>query len=178
MTSEPDRGDIVDQIQIDIDFTDTGISLFRKVVEGAAIILRRSYPLIAGGSAPSIVQDESQASYFGKRTPADGLIDWNKNALEIYNLVRATTHPFPGAFSFLPSGKKIFIWQSYPTDDLSDGYTGEPGTIVSVDPLVVKTGRGFLRLDRLQLEGDNELSGVDFAASASLLIESKFTRIG
>ena len=53
----------------------------------------------------------SISTYFGRRTPADGLIDWNQNAQTIYNLIRAVTKPFPGAF-FEENGKKIIIWRA------------------------------------------------------------------
>ena len=65
--------------------------------------------MLRAGTAPRLTQDHAQASYFGGRTPEDGLIDWRQPARHIYNLVRAVTHPYPGAFTVLP-GRKLFIW--------------------------------------------------------------------
>src|SRR6185436_5376541 len=62
-------------------------------------VLRRSIPDLIAGKANLIPQDLSAGSYFGRRTPEDGRIDWTKSAREIHNLVRAVAPPFPGAFS-------------------------------------------------------------------------------
>ena len=55
------------------------------------------------------------SSYFGGRKPEDGLIAWQKDALSLYNLTRAVTHPYPGAFTY-SRGKAIHL-EAYPEDD-------------------------------------------------------------
>ena len=50
-----------------------------------------------------------------KEHPADGLIDWEKSISDIYNLVRAVTKPYPGAFTY-NGFDKIFIWKAQPFD--------------------------------------------------------------
>ncbi len=69
--------------------------------------MREAYPLLRAGTAPRLTQDHARASYFGGRTPADGLIDWRHPARQTYNLVRAVTHPYPGAFTFLPGPEAL-----------------------------------------------------------------------
>ncbi len=44
-------------------------------------------------------QDPAAGSYFGGRRPEDGIIDWNRDAATIHNLVRAVAPPYPGAFT-------------------------------------------------------------------------------
>ena len=44
----------------------------------------------------------------------DGRIDWKKSADEIYNLIRAVTEPYPGAFALLDNDEKIIIWWAQP----------------------------------------------------------------
>jgi methionyl-tRNA formyltransferase len=44
-------------------------------------------------------QDDSQATYFGGRKPEDGRIHWTGSAVEVFNLIRAVTHPYPNAFT-------------------------------------------------------------------------------
>jgi hypothetical protein len=77
--------------------------------------------------APRIRQDHSRASYFGGRTPEDGRIDWRQPAEQIYNLIRAVTHPFPGAFTRWRD-KKIFLWSSTVDVDYT-GPTLPPGKV-------------------------------------------------
>jgi methionyl-tRNA formyltransferase len=54
--------------------------------------------LIAGTGAARPL-DLTQGSYFGRRRPEDGRIDWRQGARAIHDLVRAVAPPFPGAFT-------------------------------------------------------------------------------
>ncbi|WP_278549199.1 formyltransferase [Cloacibacillus evryensis] len=150
MTERADRGDIVDRQAVPIEFTDTAYDVFMKVAEAARQIVARRLPELEAGSAPRRPQDESAATCFGRRRPEDGKIDWSKSAEEIYNLIRAVTHPFPGAFTEL-AGKKYYIWKARP---IKGG--AKPHTIVSENPPVIGTGDGLLEILRLQPEGGEE----------------------
>ncbi|MDR1741308.1 MAG: formyltransferase [Synergistaceae bacterium] len=111
MVARPDAGRIVDQEAVSIGPDETAIEVFRKIIPAARICLRRALPDIIAGRAYGVEQDESKATYFGRRRPEDGLIDWSRSAREVHNLVRAVTHPFPGAFTFV-DGRRLFIWSS------------------------------------------------------------------
>ncbi len=160
MTEKADAGDILDQEAVPIEFTDTAQDVFWKVRDAARKVLARTWPLLREGRAPRTPQDESLATTFGRRRPSDGLIDWNRSALELYNLVRAVTHPFPGAFSFIGE-RKWFIWKAWP---LESGGKGQEGKVLGLDPLVIGTREGSLRIDRCQAEGEPETDGADFAS--------------
>ncbi len=56
-------------------------------------------------------QDESKATYLGKRNPEDGIIDWKQSAKSIHQLIRATTKPLPGAYTYLGT-KKVIVWKA------------------------------------------------------------------
>ncbi|HEY6837623.1 MAG TPA: formyltransferase [Geobacteraceae bacterium] len=159
MVAKPDAGDIVDRQKVEIAFTDTAHDVFNKVTEAAVTVIGRSWPLLVAGTAPRTPMDLSEGSYFGGRKPADGLIDWTKSAVEIYNLVRGVTHPYPGAFTFI-GGKKAVIWQAWPVEG-----SAEPGTVVSTNPLLVGTGEGLLNIRSLQLDGGKEVAAADVGAS-------------
>ncbi|NLH95365.1 MAG: formyltransferase [Synergistaceae bacterium] len=160
MTEKADAGDILDQEAVPIDFTDTAQDVFWKVRDAARKVLARTWPLLREGRAPRTPQDESLATTFGRRRPSDGRIDWNRSALELYNLVRAVTHPFPGAFSYIGE-RKWFVWKAWP---LESGGKDQAGQVLELDPLVIGTGEGSLRIDRCQLEGEPETDGADFAS--------------
>lgn len=162
MVAKPDAGDIVDQEKVAIEFTDTAFDVFNKVTEAAVKVLSRSYQPLIEGRARRIPMDLAAGSYFGGRKPADGRIDWQKSAVEIYNLIRGVTHPYPGAFTCL-NGKKILIWSARPTEG-----QGEPGRIVSSTPLLVGTGSGLLEIERLQEEESSELDATSFAGQTDL----------
>ena len=86
-----------------------------------------------------------KSSYYPKRTPDDGLVDWSKPVYEIYNFIRALTKPYPGAFTYVNS-KKLNIWESQPFDSKIK-YDNEIGVIVekfSTGHFVVKCKDGLL----------------------------------
>jgi methionyl-tRNA formyltransferase len=74
-------------------------------------VLARRLDELKAGTAPEVPQDESKATRFGRRRPEDGRIDWSRPAKEVHDLVRAVTHPFPGAFTDL-FGDKTFVWRT------------------------------------------------------------------
>ena len=161
MTSRPDAGDIVDRQAVPIAFSDTALEVSRKVAEAARLVLRRNLSSIAEGKASRTPQKEEEATLFGRRTPGDGRIDWRQSALEVYNLVRAVTHPFPGAFTIL-RGRKLFLWQVLPGKE--DGSKGvPPGTILSLSPFRIACGEGTLRILSSQWENEDERTEIEAA---------------
>lgn len=162
MVEKPDAGDVIAQRVVDISFEDTAYTLFMKMAGEARVLMRDVLPHIEDKSFAAVPQtSQGPSSYFGGRKPEDGLIFWEKDALSIYNLTRAVTHPYPGAFTCL-GGKKLFVWQAYPAKTREGPI---PGTILSKKPFIVSTGKGSLILLRVQLEGEAEMDGETFAAT-------------
>jgi UDP-4-amino-4-deoxy-L-arabinose formyltransferase/UDP-glucuronic acid dehydrogenase (UDP-4-keto-hexauronic acid decarboxylating) len=110
----PDAGDIVGQKEVPIAFEDTAYTLYQKICVKAKELLEEVLPLIKKGTAPRVAQDLKRGSYYGGRKPEDGRIDWNWPVMRIYNLVRAVTEPYPGAFTHFPDGQKLFVWWGLP----------------------------------------------------------------
>ncbi len=160
MEAKPDCGDMVAQAQVPITPEDTALTLSDKMTKAAGELMRRTYPLLRMDLAPRIPQDHSRASYFGGRTPEDGRIDWQQPAGQIYNLIRAVTHPFPGAFTTWQE-KKIIIWSG----KVYLEYTGPqlPPGRVSMAPedklVLIGTGLGVLAVQTAQVEGEAEVTG-------------------
>ena len=109
MTAEPDAGDIVAQERVKIVETDTALSLYSKMTTASGALIERIWLELENGTAVRTPQDPTQATYFGRRTPEDGLINWHLAARQVYNLVRAVTHPYPGAFTPF-RGKPLYVW--------------------------------------------------------------------
>lgn len=160
MLEKPDAGDMIAQKRVDIDFEDNVYTVYMKMVKAARELMREVLPQLRDGSFARTPQ-VGASSYFGGRRPEDGMVTWEKDAATIYNLTRAVTHPYPGAFTYL-EGKKFYIWKALP----EDGPGGEePGKVISCAPFAVSTGRGRLRLLSVQLEGEGEMDGESFARS-------------
>ena len=156
MVARADAGDIVGQRAVTIDDSDTALSLYRKLVPLGADLIREFHPLIAAGCAPRRAQDIAAGSYFGRRTPADGRIDWRWPARRICNLVRAVTHPYPGAWCKFDE-RKLLVWQAKIASESAK--VGEPGEVIAEDAggaLEVAAGEGSVLLLRAQFEGGAE----------------------
>jgi methionyl-tRNA formyltransferase len=151
MVKSADAGDIVDQERVPIGPEDTARDVFDKCSKAARLVLERQLDALTAGTAPRRKQDESQATTFGGRKPGDGRIDWTANAETIYNLVRAVTRPYPGAFTEA-GGRKLFVWWARPLPESG----GTPGQVVSADPFVVATGSGRLELVNWEWEDEDE----------------------
>ncbi len=99
MLEKPDAGALVDQATVPILENDTALDVSLKVAAAAEQVLARSLPRLIRGDAGSQPLDLALGSYFGRRRPEDGRIDWRRGARAIHDLVRAVAPPFPGAFT-------------------------------------------------------------------------------
>lgn len=173
MVEKPDAGDIVAQRKVPIAFEDTALTLYGKMTAAAQGMFAQVLPQLAAGTAPRTPQDQSQASYYGGRKPADGRFDWHWPALRIYNLVRAVTHPYPGAFTELGEGK-LLVWRCLP---LAEASSEAPGTVTALRPEgpVVACGEGQLLLATVQVQGETEISGGEYVRKQQLRIGDSVT---
>jgi methionyl-tRNA formyltransferase len=152
MVREPDAGNIVDQEGVDIGPRDTALQAFRKVLPCARRVLSRQIDALLAGTAPETPQDNSKATYFSGRGPEDGRIDWKQSSLQIFNLVRAVTDPYPGAFTDIGPARMMVWWAEWDSP-AARGRGGSPGEVLCVSPLVVATGDGALELTKVEFRG-------------------------
>ena len=160
MEAKADRGDIVAQKAIPITPEDTAVTLFARMTAAAGQLFRETYPLLRRGQAARLPQDHARASYFGGRRPEDGKIDWRQPATAVYNLMRAVTHPYPGAFTIL-AGRKLYIWDGQAIAALPAAPEA-PGHIAAALPgegLIVATGNGHFLITQAQWENEPEFLG-------------------
>jgi methionyl-tRNA formyltransferase len=111
MLEKPDAGALVDQQSVPILEDDDALAVSMKVAEAAEQVLKRSLPKLIAGSAAARALDLTQGTYFGRRRPEDGRIDWRAGARAVHDLVRAVAPPFPGAFTEA-NGQRLEVWQT------------------------------------------------------------------
>jgi len=150
-----DTGDLLAQAEVPIYYEDVSAILGARTDEVASRLLLESLPGLAAGQAPRLVQDDSTAEEWPRRRPEDGLIDWGRTRRELYDWVRALTHPYPGAFTVARS-RRLFIWSAR---ESFDARSGPPGEVLAVLPhgVLVATAAGNLLLTRVQWENDAEV---------------------
>jgi methionyl-tRNA formyltransferase len=152
MVKSADAGAIVDQEGVDLGPRDTAEQAFRKVLPCARSVLARQIDALLAGTAPETPQDDAQATYFSGRKPEDGRIDWTQTSAQIFNLIRAVTDPYPGAFTDVGDAR-LMVWWAETDTPAARQPRGKPGEVLSVTPLVIATGDGALELTKVEWRG-------------------------
>jgi methionyl-tRNA formyltransferase len=143
MLKEADAGDLIDQEKVSIGPDEPVTTVLPRVRDAAVRVLGRQLDALLAGRAPRTPQNHALATYFGKRSPEDGRIDWNRPARDVFNLIRALTRPFPGAFTDVSRNgatHRLLIWWAQIRP--SPNPTAQPGTIVELSPLTVACADG------------------------------------
>ncbi|MBB5190026.1 methionyl-tRNA formyltransferase [Silvimonas terrae] len=151
MNVKPDNGPLVAQQAVPILPDDTAEEVFVKVTVAAEQCLYNALPGLLDGTAVFTQQDLSQGGYFGGRKAEDGRIDWQQSATQVHNLVRAVTHPYPGAFTDTPHGRLI-LWRTRVV--AGNGATGPVALFSEADRLFARSADGsVLRVFDAELAG-------------------------
>ncbi|MCU4925417.1 methionyl-tRNA formyltransferase [Halobacteria archaeon AArc-dxtr1] len=168
-----DSGDVVATQKFDINRHDTIQSLYHKLVMIGQQLFDDCVADVLSGTAEFETQS-AQPTYYPKRNPDDGAINWADPTETIYNLIRAVGHPYPGAFTN-HDGTRVTIWEAQPfsADLLLDA---QPGTVVQVfepsDQFVVKTSDGTLLVTDWEAEEWTPSRGIRFASLPNESIDS------
>lgn len=148
-----DTGDIIMQQTLPIAWTDTYGDVLDKVIAALPEMASQTVRLIDEGQAKPTPQAHLVGTYYGGRQDGDEWIDWNDTSRNIYNKIRAITHPGPAARTTL-NDKVILIWRaSY--DPSWPKYTAIPGQVVGRSDdqgIVVKTGDSTILIQETQTD--------------------------
>ena len=149
-----DSGPILGQVEIPLARDETATTLYEKVTGAHLELVRQVVPRLLDGTAERVPQETRRASTWPKRSPADGIIDWETRAPYLYDWVRAQTRPYPGAFTYFGE-EKVVVWRARPVE-LDEG--APAGTVVGRDgeAAIVACGEGGLVLE--EVEGAAELA--------------------
>ena len=152
-----DSGEIIIQERVKIKPEDTAGSLSERMASEGASLLLKAICILKEGRVELKTQDEKKATFAPKLKKSDGLIAWDKEANEIYNLVRGLS-PWPSAYTFL-EGKSLKIWETEIRER-----QGKPGEIIKADENGVLVGckKDSLLIKSLQLEGKKKMSAPEF----------------
>ena len=167
-----DTGPVLLQKTVAITAEDTlGSLYFDKLFPMGVDALVEAVGMVAGGTAPKIVQDETMATYEGWCRAEDITIDWSKPAAEIYNRIRGGD-PSPGAATTL-EGQQVQLFRT----ELRPGESGgEPGQVTGIadDGFAVAAGDGTLFVRRVQPAGSGKVMAPEWVQSVGLRPGSRF----
>ena len=140
-----DSGPILSQELVPIAGTDDASALYRKLTEAIVRQVGDFTPRFIAGTLEPRPQDDSQATYWRKREPADAVIDWRMPADGVSNLVRALTRPYRGALC-RQGGRDVTVWRAESIAQAAPN--AEPGKVLwaDADGIAVRCGTGAVRL--------------------------------
>ena len=162
-----DTGDIIEKIEVEIDPNEHTESLMDRLAAASAAKLPRIIDAWVDGSLTSIKQDDSLATSCPPIRPEEGEFTWEQDAKDIHNRVRALS-AWPGAF-VMKGENKLKVLDSEVLEDMSlvpsELTESDPGTVVKAkgENLIVKCGKGFLKVKELQQPGGKRLQARDCA---------------
>jgi methionyl-tRNA formyltransferase len=138
-----DTGDVIDQRPVPIAPDDTCATVYARVADAGAAMLRQHLPALLDGTAPRAPQGPASGGPLPKRIPQMGVTDWRRPARAVHDWIRALTEPYPGAYTFW-AGRKVMLWASKVPGSQARG--GGAGEIIGCDArgLWIAAGSGSL----------------------------------
>lgn len=175
MIKRMDAGPVILQEKIPVSENDTHASLEEKLSQKGAELLLKAVALIAANKYKLVPQQEGKATFAPKLRKEDGLIDWNKPAQEIVDLIRGCWG-WPGAYTYY-KGKLVKIYNGAARPPGRQA-TGPAGQIIGVskEGIDVSAGGQSLLIKELQIEGKRVMSAQDFISGHKLSAGDKFTQ--
>ena len=148
MDMKMDHGDIISQMETDILDTDNLESLYNRLKMMGKDLLLNTLPSIIDGSNLRIPQIEEEATYAYNIQREEEHIDFHKNSLTIFNLIRGLS-PSPSANAIL-FGAEMKILEAFLGE--KKYLSAIPGEIVDVisEGIVVATGDGTVVLTKIK----------------------------
>ncbi|WP_308749180.1 methionyl-tRNA formyltransferase [uncultured Anaerococcus sp.] len=153
-----DSGDILIQREMDIDPSDDYFDLEDKLGKIGAEAIRDALLNFDQVYENRIVQDDEKATYCTKIDKEMGRIDWNRTSRQILDQIRALVG-FPVAF-FDYKGQNAKVHKA----SLGD-LKGKPGEILRADKkdkIVIATGDGSIRIEKIQFPGKKAMDTASF----------------
>lgn len=139
LSDEMDAGEIWATGEVIIDTKDYIGDVLGKINRKILEVLEEKYiPLLNGQIFPQ-KQKAISPSYCAKRNPEDGKINWHMSARQVYNFIRAQSHPYPGAYTIY-KGRKLIIWKADLCECLYYGTPGQVGQIINSQNVLVICG--------------------------------------
>jgi len=154
-----DTGDMLDKCEVIIENNETGGSLHDKLMVAGGELIVETLKKLEAGTITRTKQDDSMSCYAKMLDKKLGDIDFTKSAKEIERLIRGL-NPWPSAYTRI-NGKNLKIWEAKALDEEYDGQCGQI-VCVGKNQMLVKTGKGTLDIQQLQIEGKKAMNIGDF----------------
>ncbi|MBI9011657.1 MAG: methionyl-tRNA formyltransferase [Clostridiales bacterium] len=155
MVRKLDAGDMIDKITVDIPMDMTAGMLHDALSSKGGEVIMKTVLDIQNGIVNRTPQIDEESTYAPLMDKEMAVIDWNKSAFEIHNLIRGF-NPWPVATTMIHGEKmKVFM-----TEILESNSTGKAGEVVSVsgEGIVVNCHDKQLLLKEIQMPNKKRMT--------------------
>lgn len=159
-----DTGKLLTQKTFHLPGNITTPELTEELIKLSDSLLTKYVPRYVSGSVkPHNQPHPDRATYSRKLTKTDGIIDWNKPAIEIEREIRAF-YGWPGSRATL-FGKDVIITQAYTVPSTApEAQPGDVSVIKEAGTLAVVSSNGSLVIQKLKPAGKREMTTKEFIA--------------
>jgi len=160
-----DTGPVCLAERVPIGADETAGSVHDRLARLGADLVVRGLAALGRGALVCTPQPEAGVLYAAKIDKGETRIDWRRPAAEVHNHVRGLS-PLPGAWCEAPLGathERLKVLRT----SLADG-AGTPGTVLSLEPLVVACGSGAVTIAEVQRAGRQPVGAAEFVRGARL----------
>jgi methionyl-tRNA formyltransferase len=141
-----DDGPILAQAPFVLAIEDDASSVEEKLLLAEAHALDELLPNIKNDKLTQRSQDHQKASYYGRRSHEDGWLDWAWSAEKLLRLIKASTIPHPGAYTFQGPVKLRILKASVVNNPVELGVVGRILKCLNDGSFVVQCGVGHLHI--------------------------------
>lgn len=159
-----DTGPILSQRPIPILPEDNAATLSDRLAKLGADLLIDTIPHYLSHEVTIYIQDEAHATYAPMLKKENGLLDFNRTAIELVHQVQAF-NPWPGAYTMW-EGQPLKIHRAHAVDDVAPGHAIPGKRVVYTNFPAFGTSHGLLVLDEVQLAGKKPMPGKVFLNGA------------
>lgn len=170
-----DDGPVIDTACFSINQSDDAETLHFKNLLAMVDLVRKNAAAISDGSARMQPQPSVEPTYYPKREPEDGIIDWEADIFQIERFIRAVAPPFDGAYSFIGEARCVIERAAlFYTDLEGHPFQTEPvGTVCAVLPngkFCIRGVGGVLLVHSARVEGEAKVEpGLQFHSPDALI---------
>jgi methionyl-tRNA formyltransferase len=168
-----DTGAMILNAETAIGVNESAGELHDRLMELGSETVIQTLALLESGRVTTTIQkdnDEIKTAY--KLNKENCKIDWNKSALDIYNLIRGLS-PYPAAWSFISDKGEEWNVKIYQSNIIIEAHTLAVGQLVCTKKeLKIAVRDGFIQIVSLQFPGKKKmntaefLNGIQFTADA------------
>ena len=181
-----DTGNMLLRTVVPVEKEETGETLHDKLAMAGSKLIVEALTAIEAGTIEPEKQKDEESCYARMLTKSLGQINWQEDAEKIERLIRGL-NSWPSAYTKY-GNKTLKLWKgqvlSEQDERVLESIKGQgmepesikPGTVcfVSKEEIYVKTGKDFLNIVELQLEGKKRMTAKEFLLGRQIEVGTVF----